>query len=225
MLSRNDSEGGEGKKEPYGGKPAESLPCGPAHGLQSREDKAEEKTGGAGEDDRILVSAALEGNASAFQRLFERYHRLITMLILQRVPHIPDAEDLTQETFLRAWANLSRLRKPSRFLPWVLRIARRLTADWHRAASRERVTTGHTLDAISREGTPEGALAAEEEHERVLRALEKLPEKYRLVLTLRFLEGLAPREIAHRLGEPDGTVRNRIFRALAKLSKLLERKV
>ncbi len=174
------------------------------------------------ENDAVLVSSARAGSREAFQQLYAKYFRLVMVLLYQKVPQLSDVEDLAQETFFRAWRGLPNLRKPHRFLPWLLRIARRLVADWHRAAAREPNTTAHTLDAMARYEDPGRQLERAEDRANVLQALEKLPDRYQLVLTLRFLEGLTPHGIAERLGEPSGTIRNRIFRGLAKLSKLVD---
>ena len=117
---------------------------------------------------------------------------------------------------------LPALRRPDRFLPWLLRIARRIIADWHRSLSREPCTVTDRLDAIPAPDNPLRSIASAEERERLLAALQELPERYGIVITMRFLEGLTPQEIARRLGEPSGTIRNRIFRGLGKLCKLVD---
>ena len=175
-----------------------------------------------GDDDSALVAAAITGSRPAFQQLFERYHRLISVLVYQKVPHGPDVEDLVQETFLRAWRGLPNLRKPNRFLPWLVRIARRLVADWHRSMAREPARSAHSLDTVARHEDPARGLQQAEDRRHLLRALERLPERYRLALTLRFLEGMTPHAIAERLGEPSGTIRNRIFRGLRKLGRVMD---
>ena len=187
-----------------------------------RPPEADKPATGESDSDAVLVTAAKRGSREAFQELFTKYFRLVTVMIYQKIPRASEVEDIAQETFLRAWRGLPDLRKPQRFLPWLLKIARRLVADWHRAAARDRATTGHNLDSVARHDDPGGHLAVTEERVRLLEALERLPDRYRLVLTLRFLEGLTPRGIAERLGEPSGTIRNRIFRGLAKLSKLID---
>ena len=172
--------------------------------------------------DTALVAAARAGSREAFQQLFHRYFRLVAVMLYQKINRTPDVEDLTQETFLRAWRGLSRLREPGCFVPWLLSIARRLVTDWHRSAGRELNAVSRPLETLARDEDPSRRMAAAEEHDRLLAALDRLPDQYRLVLTLRFLEGLSPQDIARRLGEPDGTVRNRVFRGLKKLAALMD---
>lgn len=195
---------------------------------QGRPDEAEPDrpdgpaAGGMAENDAVLVAAAVTGSQEAFRKLFDRYVRLVSVLIYQKIPRASDVEDLAQETFLRAWSGLPRLRNPRRFLPWLLRIARHLVADWHRAAARQPPMTERRLEGLPQEDDPGRRLESREEQDRLLHNLERLPERYRLALTMRFLEGITPQDIAQRLGEPSGTIRNRIFRGLQKLGKLID---
>ncbi|HAK97518.1 MAG TPA: hypothetical protein DCM87_21640 [Planctomycetes bacterium] len=168
-----------------------------------------------------LVADAIAGGRDAFQQLYRRYFRLISVMIFQKIPAAGDVEDLAQETFLHAWRGLPQLRDPARFVPWLLRIARRVVTDWRRAAARRRDEDRRLADAPADGGAPEGVIAAAEEQARMLAALRRIPDPYRIVLTMRFLEDLTPSQIANRLGEPDGTIRNRIFRALQKLERAL----
>ncbi len=168
-----------------------------------------------------LVADAIAGGRDAFQHLYRKYFRLISVVIFQRISAAADVEDLAQETFLHAWRGLPQLRDPARFVPWLLRIARRVVTDWRRAAARRRDDDRRLADAPADGGAPDGRIAAAEEQARMLAALRRIPDPYRIVLTMRFLEDLTPSQIALRLGEPDGTIRNRIFRALQKLERVL----
>ncbi len=173
-----------------------------------------------GGTDVFLVQEAQRGDPEAFKTLFERYVRLVAVLFYQKISQPQEIEDLVQETFLKAWGALSELRDPRSFLPWLLRIAQRVATDWHRRVGREKATTGHLLDELAGRTAQGDAVVEAESHRRLLRALGKLPERYRRVVTLRFLEGLTPHQIATQLGEPDGTIRNRIFRGLQRLGRL-----
>lgn len=171
--------------------------------------------------ERALVAEAIAGGRDAFQQLYRKYFRLISVMIFQKVSAAADAEDLAQETFLHAWRGLPRLRDPARFVPWLLRITRHVVTDWRRAAAKRRNEDRRLADAPADGGAPEGRIAAAEEQARMMAALRRIPDAYRIVLTMRFLEDLTPSQIATRLGEPDGTIRNRIFRALHKLERAL----
>ena len=166
----------------------------------------------------------------AYAALLKRYWKVVIALLRSRVASAQDADDLAQETFVRAFRSLPKLENHRLFVGWLLRIARNLATDHLR---RRRPTT--SLESF--DGAPPGIvgesqsdermldrLAHEEEVAMALRAIGELPEKYQTVVTLRYLQGLTGREIAEQLGEPDGTVRNRLFRALARLRTILEQK-
>ena len=179
--------------------------------------------------DAALIAQVLDGGdravvESAYRVLTERYWRVVLVLCRSRVSSDRDAEDLSQEAFLRAFRSLGQLEQPKLFLGWLLRISRNLATDHLRKRKPEASLEGLRDRGIdvpqakvhSARGVQE-TLEREEEMRRVMTAVDRLPEKYRTVLGLRYLEGFSNREVADRLGEPQGTIRNRLFRALGKL--------
>jgi len=177
----------------------------------------------------------------AFRSLMLKYWKLVVVLAANRVRDRRDAEDITQEAFFRAFRSLDTLSEPVAFLGWLLRIAQNVATDHLR--SRKSVIS---LDALG-DATPlHGAsdrraslprhtwreqdssfaqqIEAREDAEEALKALDQLPEKYKEVVALRYLRGFDGRTMAKLLGEPEGTIRNRLFRALEKLRALLQTK-
>ena len=162
--------------------------------------------------DADLVQRTLAGEREAFGLLVNRYRRTIFVLVVQRGCPLSEADDVAQEVFLRAYQNLHTLQDAAAFPRWLYGISAHVGADWARARKRMATEDGSLEDVGAAES---GAVAeVEEEAERALRALAELPEEQRLVLTLRYLHGLSPKEIAERLGEPRGTVRSRLHHAL-----------
>lgn len=167
--------------------------------------------------DADLVHETLAGDRDAFGKLVDRHRRTIYALCVQRGLQSEEAEDVAQEVFIKAFKNLSTLQKPEQFARWLYGIAGHVAADSARARKRKHE------DRLDR--APEAAVAVEsyrqegmaQEQLSVLRALTELPEDQRMVLTLRYMEGLTPKEIAERLGEPRGTVRSRLHHALSFL--------
>ncbi len=158
----------------------------------------------------------MAGDSEAFNEVV----RLLWGLILHNVKRqISDGElarDITQDTFLQAWKKRETLRSSSSLVSWLLSIANRKVIDqYRRRAARPEQLLG--------EGDPGVAPSAEQDVDRsekdllVNRALEKLGEGYRTVLILRYWSGLTPAQIARLLQEPEGTIRNRIFRAHLRL--------
>lgn len=176
----------------------------------------------------ILVAGRKQDVNDAYTTLLERYWKVVVALVRSRVSSPRDAEDLAQEAFVRAFRSLPNLKKPKLFLGWLLRIAQNLATDHLR-----RRRPPASLDRLEEEAVEGGAawcsgrgvqerLEQQEEMEMVLNALGELPERYRAIVTLRYLKGLSNREVAGLLGEPEGTIRNRLFRALAKLRNIFE---
>jgi len=178
-----------------------------------------------GSNDRVQREAG-------FRWLMNRYWKLVAVVVAQKLRDRREAEDVTQEAFLRAFRALEKLEQPAAFLGWILRIAQNLSTD--RLRARKPTVSLDLLGDAAAESRPinpndevasvEGALESEEEWASVLTALGELPESYREVVTLRYLEGLDGKAMSQLLGEPEGTIRNRLFRALDKIRRNLEAK-
>jgi RNA polymerase sigma-70 factor (ECF subfamily) len=172
--------------------------------------------------DADLVRRALIGDRDAFGTLVERHRRTLYAWALQHGLDGAQAEDVTQEVFVRAYQGLGTLYQPGAFARWLYGIATNVLADAARSHVRRRdgVSLGEGAEATAASDIP-GDEARREEYTRVLRALEELPASQRLVIVLRYLEGLSPKEIAERLGEPRGTIRSRLHHALMYLQTAL----
>jgi RNA polymerase sigma-70 factor, ECF subfamily len=166
------------------------------------------------------IRAAQAGDRSAFARLIERYwDRLYRWLYhLARDRHT--AEDLTQETFLKALAAVQTFRPGSNFRAWVFRIGHNNFVNQKRADRR----TKHQLpdDAAAPDmGGAESSAENREALEAVSKAVSELPSDFRAALLLRVEEGLSFREVAKVLGTTEETARWRVFKARQKLMKVL----
>ena len=182
---------------------------------------------------RLLVAREIDERNGYYRSLVERYWRVVVLRVKPRVKNMADAEDVAQEAFIRAWRAIDRLENPRLFLGWLLRIAANAATDHLRkrrpTAPIEscRLEGSGSTEGIAREWRPdhptiEQQAERDDEWNRVLGAVGDLPDRYQTVVTLRYLEGLSNQAIAEALGEPEGTVRNRIFRALRKLRSQLE---
>ncbi len=171
--------------------------------------------------DEALVARARTGDRDAFVVLVERYRRLVLSLSRQMLGPSADAEDLAQETFLRAYRHLDGFRGQASFKTWLVRIAVNLCGHARRRVGRE-VSLATEVDgpAVPRaraEDGPEGILLDHEAVANVRRALAELPLHYRSVVVLRDLQGLSYREIAEALAIPPGTVMSRLAKARERL--------
>ncbi len=161
--------------------------------------------------DAELVTHALAGDREAFGDLVERHRRTVFALALQRGFQQAEADDLAQDVFVRAYGALGTLEEPAAFPRWLYGIAGHVFAD---AARRRRRDPSVDLENVPQIAAEAPAEPMDRECAEVLGALKELPDEQRTVLTLRYLEGLSPKQIAERLGEPRGTIRSRLHHAL-----------
>jgi RNA polymerase sigma-70 factor (ECF subfamily) len=134
-----------------------------------------------------------------------------------------DAEDVAQEALLKAYRNFGRLREPARFRGWLVRIAFRMALDrWRSVKRREkRETQEQQLEQRATGPTVEELAVSSEFQARLERAMEELPEQFRLVLLLAAIEGHTLEEVSGLLGIPMGTVKSRLFFARKQLAEKL----
>jgi RNA polymerase sigma-70 factor (ECF subfamily) len=170
-----------------------------------------------GESDAALVARARRGDAAAFESLAQRHVRLVIGLIRQRVRSDFDAEDLAQETLLSAYRNLAQLKDDSRFAFWLYRIAIRKAGTSRRVTKINKVS----IDALDSQEFAGAEPGRDDLQTSVRAAVAALEEPYRLVITLRYLEGLDATEIGRRLDLPPATVRARLSRAMPMLQQKL----
>ena len=158
---------------------------------------------------------ALQGNAAARDRLFEQIYARILRYHRKLASGNPGlAEELTQESMVRVIRSFEQLREAERFVPWAFRIATNVWRDHHRAKN-----------PPDPEGKPEaspGTAGREEFAQRVLEAVGRLPETYRAVLTLRYLEGMEYEAMADVLDTPVPTLRSQIARGRQMIRRQLE---
>ena len=166
---------------------------------------------------------AKAGDARAFDALVRAHASFAHNVALRTLGDAREAEDVTQEAFVRAWRALPRFREDGRFSTWLYRIVVNLCYD--RAPRLRRQVKALPVDAAAllpdRRPTPEGAVAGRELQRAVARAIERLPEPYRMLLMLRHGQQLAYAEIAEIAGMPLGTVKTGIHRGRKRLRVLL----
>jgi len=180
------------------------------------------------ESDAALVAASLSGDREAFGALVRRYKGMVMGRIHAIVGDRHEAEDLAQESFVRAYRALSQLERPSEFASWMGSIARNAAVTGR--ARRRPVPAGSLsgTDAAAPDpagrpepGNPAEAAARHELYEMALREIESLPEEYRSTVYLRYLKNRSCREIAEIEGIAVGVVTSRLSRAAAALREKL----
>ena len=171
------------------------------------------------DNEASLIRQAQRGDRKAFAELVHRHREGVVGMVYRMVGDVHLAEDVAQDTFIRAWNSLPRYKPVSPFRNWLLRIASNRTMDLLR---RERETMDiEDLSIPSAANGPEAAVLGSERATQVQHAIMKLPAASRVVLILREYQGLSYQEIASLLNIPKGTVMSRLNYARKKLQQTL----
>ncbi|MGB2862243.1 MAG: sigma-70 family RNA polymerase sigma factor [Sedimentisphaerales bacterium] len=173
--------------------------------------------------DRQLVRAALLGETSAFGAIVERYWNMVVALALSKVSDAAEAEDIAQESFLKAYSQLADLRDPSRLAGWLSKITTQQCSNSLRRAVRSKRALGCRATPIEMLGeqpamTANPGLTQNQIHF-VRQTVRRLPETFRTMIVMRFVADLSTVQIAEQLGKRPGTIRVRLHRAYKLLRK------
>ena len=167
-----------------------------------------------------MVCAAQRGEIEAFARLVRHYYGAVLRVCAGYVRETCLAEDLVQETFLRAFVHLDELRSPEGFWPWLRQVARNTSLMALREArGREGVSAGEAAEYTSPPLEESNTLVL---RDLVHRSLANLPENYRLPLYLHYLLGSSYREISELLNVPEALVRSRLHEGRRRLRRKLQ---
>ena len=185
----------------------------------------------------LLVRRCVAGDAAAWEEIVQKYHRRIYNICYRFAGSANDAEDLTQEVFIKMYRTLNTYDvERGAFMTWVTTMTRNLLVDHFRKTKNERITD--SLEATPSEHedamplseripdqgpTPDAGVQSRETSEAVHQALQKLSPELREAVILRDLQDMDYREIATVLRVPEGTVKSRINRGRAELARLLQR--
>ena len=180
------------------------------------------------EDIRAWVRAARGGDGTAFRRLVESHMRAVYALGYRILGDADDADDVAQETFVRAYRALDRYDERYSFYTWLRTIATRIALNEVAKRKRRRTDAGEAFETASEivadpNADPCAELADGEMRAAIARGLDALPAEFRAVLVLRAEQQMSYAEIAAALDVPEGTVMSRLHRARALLRQALAR--
>ena len=200
----------------------EAVPDGdelPEKEVLENENEGEEE----GPSDDELVLKAQQGDVHAFDELVERYHSKIYGLTYNMTSNREDAEDLTQEIFVKAFEALPRFKGKSSFYTWLYRIGVNKTINYRKKRNRKRalsldsfdqeIKTDEVYHDFTAKGSPLRNISLSELQKKLNEALQNLSEKHRTVVVMHDMQGIPHEEIAKVVGASVGTVRSRLFYA------------
>jgi RNA polymerase sigma-70 factor, ECF subfamily len=178
-----------------------------------------------------VATRARAGERDAFRELIDLTAPRIYRLALRVLGDPDEADDVVQETYIRAWSSIDELRDPAAVMGWLSRVARNAARDrlrwWKRRPRESFDEVGAPLARLvalaDSAPLPDEQLAAAETGAAVAAAVAALPDKHRVVLLLREADGMSYDEIAEALGVAVGTVESRLHRARAALARRLKR--
>jgi len=170
--------------------------------------------------DRLMVKAALGGDEDAFENVIRTYSRKVYIIAYGILQDQSEAEEIVQDSFLKAHQQRDKLREPEKFPAWLMTVARNGARD--RIRRRRPQAPPETFDTLIDHGTatPGSAMEQQEHQAHLRRALSTLPEEHRTALTLRYLEGLDYRAIETEMGLSNGALRGILGRALGTLRRM-----
>ena len=187
------------------------------------------------QEDHDLVRKALDGDQAAFARLRNKYQGSLNAMLYKMVRNQLDAEDLTQEAFIKAFSSLESFNFQYAFSTWLYKIASNNCIDYLRkrrlktVSYDEPIRTGKGEMEMQLPDTttpsPDAPLTASERSKIIQQAIADLPEKYRVVIELRHQREMEYQDIADELDLPLGPVKAHLFRARARLLKALQGKM
>jgi RNA polymerase sigma-70 factor (ECF subfamily) len=175
-----------------------------------------------------LIARCLDGDQTAWDQIVRQHWRKVFNLAYKFVGRHDEAEDLTQDIFLKIFKALHTFDRRANFQTWLISISRNLCIDHYRSVRKERETVARDIDAsdlapASKERGPLATLEQLDLRQLIRRALAALPDTLREAVMLRDLQEFSYHEIADRLGLPEGTVKSRINRGRIELARQLRR--
>jgi RNA polymerase sigma-70 factor (ECF subfamily) len=175
-----------------------------------------------------LIERCLQGDQSAWETVVRQYWRRVFNVAYKFVGRHDEAEDLTQDVFLKVFRSLATFDRRANFQTWLISVSRNLCIDHYRSVRKERETIDRDirsddLASASPDVSPLAALERRDLAEQLREALRHLPETLRTAVVMRDMQELSYQEIADRLGLPEGTVKSRINRGRHELARQIRR--
>jgi RNA polymerase sigma-70 factor (ECF subfamily) len=171
-----------------------------------------------------LIQRCLQGDQAAWESIVRQHWRKVFNVAYKFVGKHDEAEDLTQDIFLKVFKSLDTFDRRANFQTWLVSVSRNLCIDHYRSVRKERETIDRDVDAadlspVSREESPMAALERRDRVTLLRQALAELPDTLRTAVLMRDIQELSYQEIADQLDLPEGTVKSRINRGRTELAR------
>ncbi len=173
------------------------------------------------EEEQAIIAAARAGDAQAFQLLVERYEQQVYRAAFFILRDPDEAEEVTQEAFMRGYKAIRKFKPDQPFRPWILRIAVNQALTAVRKLKRRREASVESPPVIPSDYDIDEALIDRDRAETLITALNQMQERERAVIYLRYFMDLSEKELAQYLKCAQGTVKSRLHRSLAKLREIV----
>ena len=179
-------------------------------------------------DSDVLIERCLQGDQQAWEQIVRQYWRRVFNVAYKFVGRHDEAEDLTQDVFLKVFRSLGTFDRRANFQTWLVSVSRNLCIDHYRSVRKERETIDRDVNAddlspASVEVSAHTVLERLDLAQELRRALQQLPESLRTAVVMRDIQDLSYQEIADRLQLPEGTVKSRINRGRHELARQITR--
>jgi RNA polymerase sigma factor (sigma-70 family) len=183
------------------------------------------------EEDRRLIESAIAGDRTAFDRLMTKYRKSVYYVIFKMIRNPEDAEDLTQDTFVKAYGSMTRFDPKFAFSTWLFKIATNNCIDFIRKRKMQLLSindgagsedgTAFYLQIVDPALIPYDQILRHQRKEYLLMAIEQLPARYQELIQLRYFQELSYEEVATTLNIPLGTVKAQLHRSRELLNEVL----
>ncbi len=175
-----------------------------------------------------LIRRCLRGDQAAWETIVRQYRRKVFNTAYKFVGRHEQAEDLTQDIFLKIFKSLDTFDSRANFQTWLISVSRNLCIDHYRRVRKERETIDHQVDAnelspVSHEPSPMAGLERRDRVSLLRHAMAKLPDTLRTAVLMRDIQEMSYQEIADTLRLPEGTVKSRINRGRTELARHVKR--
>lgn len=172
--------------------------------------------------DAELVSKCVNGESSAFEEIVTRYKKLVYSVVYRMISDKEEVHDVSQEVFVRLYKSLEKYNPEYKMSTWIVKITTNLCLDTLRKKKQDTVTLEDAVGVSSDVDTPEESLIKSQRSQLIKKAINELPEKYKVLIVLFHNNGMSYEEMTKILNEPMSIIKNRLYRARLMLKDKLD---